>query len=554
MRKILFPIWLCTLCLVGLRPRGVFGIVAGSPHDFSPGQDGSMACQFCHTPHAALPGTPLWNHQLSDQTYEIYWSTSLDADVGQPTGSSKLCLSCHDGTVALEATVRNGGSGSTFMPPGSSNLGTDLSDDHPISFVYSADLTNKDPQIALSDTLPDEFHLDQYGEMQCSTCHDAHDNTFGNFLVVSNVGSNLCVQCHHLEGWNASVHSNSTLLVQNADNPYLQQSGYPTVADNGCLSCHRPHSAGEPQRLFHFSNEEDNCISCHNGLVASTDLKNEMLKFSGHFAQDYQGIHDLKESVDNAEQHVECFDCHNSHAMTNQPAVAPFVTGALNAVSGVTAEGAIIDRATYEYEVCFKCHGNNSSRIDSTIARQITQTNTLMEFDQANPSFHPVTAQGINTNVPSLKSSMTEASIIYCTDCHSSDSASSVKGPHGSQFSPLLAYRYETADETQESSFAYELCYQCHDRENILSDASFSDHKKHLEKKTPCSACHDPHGISFVQGNSTNNSHLINFDTSIVFPDSVTGRLEFEDLGTFQGRCFLSCHGKDHSPRSYPED
>lgn len=532
----------------------VFAIVAGSPHDFSPAQDGAMACQFCHTPHAAMSGTPLWNHQLSDVTYEIYWSSSLDADVGQPTGSSKLCLSCHDGTIALEATLSNGGSGSTLIPPGSTNLGTNLSDDHPISFVYSADLSNKDPQIIPSDTLPDEFHLDQYGEMQCSTCHDAHDNTFGNFLVVSNLASNLCLKCHNLEGWNDSIHAAATALVQEADNDYLRQSDYQTVADNGCLSCHRTHSAGDPQRLFHFSNEEDNCLSCHNGQVAATDVKNELLKFSGHFVQDYQGIHDQEESVDNAEKHVECADCHNAHAMTSQPAVAPFVKGSLASVSGVTAESAIIDHASYEYEVCFKCHGNNTDRIDSKIPRQITQTNTIMEFDQANPSFHPVTAQGVNTNVPSLKSSMTEATMIYCTDCHSSDATSTVKGPHGSQYEPLLAYRYETADDTQESSFAYELCYQCHDRENILSDVSFSEHKKHLEEKTPCSACHDPHGVSIVQGNATNHSHLINFDTSIVFPDPVTGRLEFEDLGNFQGRCFLSCHGEDHSPESYPED
>jgi len=94
------------VCLTSPR---AFATVTGTAHDFSPGRDGSMACQYCHTPHMALSGTPLWNHKLSDRTYEIYWSTSLDANVGQPTGSSKLCLSCHDGTVALDATVRGGG-------------------------------------------------------------------------------------------------------------------------------------------------------------------------------------------------------------------------------------------------------------------------------------------------------------------------------------------------------------------------------------------------------------------------------------------------------------
>jgi hypothetical protein len=146
---------------------------------------------------------------------------------------------------------------------------------------------------------------------------------------------------------------------------------------------------------------------------------------------------------------------------------------------------------------------------------------------------------------------MDESTIIYCTDCHSSDSSSQVKGPHGSQNPYLLAYQYETADDTPESPMAYELCYHCHDRESILNNESFEDHKKHINKDTPCSVCHDPHGISSVQGNSTNNSNLINFDTTVVFPDRQTGRLEFEDLGLFRGQCYLECHNKKHSPKDY---
>ena len=147
---------------------------------------------------------------------------------------------------------------------------------------------------------------------------------------------------------------------------------------------------------------------------------------------------------------------------------------------------------------------------------------------------------------------MDESSIIYCTDCHNSDAFSQVNGPHGSQHPYLLAFQYETEDENEESAFAYELCYQCHDRESILNDRSFEKHKKHIvDEKTPCSACHDPHGISYSQGNTSNHSHLINFDSTIVFPDPTTGRLEFEDQGTFRGRCYLLCHGAVHSPQEY---
>ena len=75
---------------------------------------------------------------------------------------------------------------------------------------------------------------------------------------------------------------------------------------------------------------------------------------------------------------------------------------------------------------------------------------------------------------------------------------------------------------------------------------------KHIvDEKTPCSVCHDPHGISYTQGTTTNNTNLINFDISVVLADPNTGRLEFEDLGTFRGQCYLECHGEKHSPKEY---
>lgn len=538
---------------VGLMTSATWAVVTGTAHDLSPAQDGSMACQYCHTPHMALAGTPLWNHTLSDKVYEIYWSTSLDAAVDQPTGSSKLCLSCHDGTVALESTVR-GGIGKTYMTPGSGSLGTNLSDDHPVSFVYSDDLSNRDPQIRRPAALDEQLRLDQYGELQCVTCHDAHNDTYGDFLVMSNVRSTLCLQCHDLLGWSMSVHTDSSAPVAEADDDYLRNTGYTTVAENGCLCCHRPHSAGAPERLFHFEKEEDNCLSCHNGSVSATNLVNEFTKTSGHFVADYEGVHDITESVDSAERHVECIDCHNPHAIiSGSGAQAPHVPSVLMGVSGVTAEGAIIEEVTYEYEVCFKCHGNNPSRVDSQIPRVITQTNTIMEFDQANPSYHPVVAADIGQTIPSLRNDMDDTTIIYCTDCHNSDATSQTKGPHTSLYAPLLAYRYETADDTQESSLAYELCYRCHDRESILNDESFSEHREHIEDRTPCSACHDAHGISFSQGSSNNNSNLINFDTSIVFPHPDTRILEFEDTGDFRGQCTLECHGEVHTDESYSQ-
>jgi hypothetical protein len=80
-------------------------------------------CIFCHTPHGGTPGVePAWNRKLSNAVYTTYTSSSLSAldilgrnasgvpltqpgqplpGLSQPGGSSKLCLSCHDGTLAI---------------------------------------------------------------------------------------------------------------------------------------------------------------------------------------------------------------------------------------------------------------------------------------------------------------------------------------------------------------------------------------------------------------------------------------------------------------------
>jgi hypothetical protein len=110
------------------------------------------------------------------------------------------------------------------------------------------------------------------------------------------------------------------------------------------------------------------------------------------------------------------------------------------------------------------------------------------------------------------------------------------------------------------------MCYKCHDRDVILSDSSFSEHSAHIRDVPPdpgtgtaanppttCSVCHDPHGISETQGNFINNTHLINFDVSIVEALDSTEQLMFKDEGDNRGRCYLECHGASHNAGCYPE-
>jgi len=245
--------------------------------------------------------------------------------------------------------------------------------------------------------------------------------------------------------------------------------------------------------------------------------------------------------------------------MESGSGTAPNVHPSMGSVPGVNLSGAPITEAAFEYEVCYKCHADTNVASASCISRQLTQINTRLEFAPSAVSFHPVASPGRNPDVPSLRPPWTEASLVYCSDCHGSDASmkaggSGSDGVHGSFFEPLLVARYETADFTPESASSYALCYRCHERDGndgILRDRSFV-HDVHVsESRTPCSVCHDAHGVASTQGRQMSNTHLINFDSTVVFPDPITGRLEFRDLGTFSGSCTLTCHGVRHDNETY---
>ena len=510
-------------------------------------------CIFCHAPHRASGSPPLWNHEDTRSTYVVYDSPTLDAVPGQPDGASRLCLSCHDGTIALGSVISEASAiamqgGVTTLPPGHSNLDVDLSNDHPVSFPYDDALAAADPQIVPPASLPPDLPLDHNGRMQCSSCHDAHRDDFGDFLRRSPLFSQLCTGCHQKTGWSGSIHDQSTATWNGAGaDPWPHAPGN-TVAENGCMNCHETHEAGQPFNLLDYLQEEDNCLKCHDGNTAG-DVASAFSLASVHPVSAQSGVHVPGEDPTTMPRHVECTDCHNPHAANTDDPPPPAADGALRMVSGIDIDGAVVSSVTYGYEVCLKCHGDNHGSTP-VVTRQITNLNVRQEFHPTSASFHPVAAPGRNPDVPSLIAPLSESSIIECTDCHASPQGYPA-GAHGSTYAPLLVRNYETADYTKESASAYALCYGCHDRNSILTNQSFKEHKKHIQgEDAPCVTCHDPHGISAGTGNTTNNAHLINFDVTIVQPNS-KGLLKFEDLGTRRGQCYLRCHGKDHNPKTY---
>lgn len=544
------------------------GDIRSTRHNLSISSPGSIAaesetriCIFCHIPHREGSDMPyLWNRSNPVNPYTPYFSSTLTADVGQPTGSARMCLSCHDGTIALGATAASATEipfqgGIRFMPDRSpAYLGTDLSDDHPVSFVYDTALASENTELRDPLLLPPAVRLENKNILQCISCHDPHDDTYGRFLVMDNTASALCIACHDKKSWGNASHSRSEALLDRTGGLW-PNTGYATVAENGCENCHRPHTAGTNERLLIFEFEEDNCLACHDGRIASSDIASVITKRYNHPVFEYTGVHDAAEdfTTGGVPKHVECSDCHNAHQANDDTAMGgAAVSGAVRGVSGVSAGGQGVSEARYLYEICFKCHGDNNVISAVPIARQIVQLNTRLEFDLPNPSFHPVEGPGKNPDVPSLIPPYTVSSTISCTDCHGDGDPDPVRGPHGSDWQYLLKDRYLTDDYTSETPSSYALCYRCHSRSSLMDDTSFP-HREHVaDRKAPCSSCHDPHGVSSMQGNFLRNTHLINFDISIVLPNDA-GRLEFNDLGRFRGECFLNCHGKQHNGQGYQQ-
>ena len=565
-------------------------------------------CIFCHAPHSTQAVSPLWNKREPEDTYQTYTSSTYRQLNSNITTRSKLCLSCHDGTIALGQTIATGDLGVTTPLPASSNFGTDLRGDHPFGFALPAqdDGEIKSWLVTAPVTSPDPAVNIYANRMECITCHDPHvpdkDPLLQKFLVRSGAGGGLCTVCHDpargaLAGWTISAHATSTNAISSPT------AAYRTVAENACMSCHASHNAaGTGARLLRAS-EETTCVSCHSSATTVTpsapNVIDEITKRRySHPILTAANIHDPTETLPvNSARHSECADCHNPHAAQSAatPATRPAPSMSLLGVSGVSAANGttVVQPANNEYEICLKCHAESTNKPQNPSYTEYGRTPYRQTFALVADPFnvrldlqsaiarHNVTQPAGTRGVvsPSLRTNMLDltgnptgpslqaGTFLYCTDCHNSDEARSAggmapSGPHGSNYEHLLERRYEMnllpaggpGGDFAEISYIpgiagpYALCDKCHNVDTRLmeNDSVFGEHKKHVDGAgASCATCHAPHGIQ--GGTAQANSHLVNFDLNIVGPDR-QGRLM---INTATRTCYLRCHNKNHNGTSY---
>jgi predicted CXXCH cytochrome family protein len=463
---------------------------------------GSLSCTFCHAPHSGLGGvTPLWNQTLSSQTYTPYTSTTYkEQGNAQPTlgVTSSLCLSCHDGTVAVGQTAAYGKITINGTMNNMDVLGTNLSGSHPFSLV----LPMKDAPDLVATLAPQGVTADPTGavklingNIECTSCHNAHvqgiDSIAQNFLVRDSSNGQMCLACHDptrvttgqnnlLAGWTGSIHQTATNQVASAANvgPYV------TVGVNACTSCHMEHNNGGYARLVRPATPAtpgvdattQDCITCHNGGTnlspAAPNVYGGEFSKIGHPLPAGSNNHDEAEpAVLNGNRHSTCVDCHSPHA-SNQMAMfsaPPGIRPPQNNAIGISAADGVtvLTPASNQYETCFRCHGTSTGKqvqikygyLPTRLVFTGDPLNLIPQFSPSASSSHPVVHPRTSPlpqpsllpnmlNLNGTASSRLMGTQIFCTDCHSSDDTrefggTGPAGPHGSIYSHILERNYQ---------------------------------------------------------------------------------------------------------------
>jgi predicted CXXCH cytochrome family protein len=176
--------------------------MVGTNYDSSSNATEQQLCVYCHTPHKAEGvGGPIWNRQngTAADGFTTYGNTQAGTTAKGIIGAQSLsCLSCHDGTISVDSIYNPPGDeawvndGDSIVDTSFAYIGTDLSDDHPVSIVYTEGVAGLKTLVNGDAGGMPLFN----GDVECATCHDVHDDSLGSFLRVEAAQSAICSACH----------------------------------------------------------------------------------------------------------------------------------------------------------------------------------------------------------------------------------------------------------------------------------------------------------------------------------------------------------------------
>ncbi len=430
-------------------------------HDLSPGSTSPISgarpgsCTYCHAPHSGLAtGRALWNQQLTKMVYNLYTSPTFVANnekLQQPAVGSdtNLCLSCHDGTVAVGNTIVAGqvstiGQMNTkdqFLPNTPNLMAS-----HPQNFVSIQDAPDLYALLASKGQTNDPTGAVKLinGNIECTTCHNPHvqakDLVAQNFLVKDSSYGSLCLACHDptrvvqgqtnpLAGWGSSIHATANDTVQNLP--------YGTLSQNACLNCHQDHNAPGTDWILRGVGDQD-CLNCHSGAAPVTALAtgrfanantapalvgpNKVLARLNIGAEYGKISHPMLTAVttvkaQSALRHQSatlspdtptesgCISCHDPHSVQSTTAaaatLAPTVRAGQAGVLGVSEKDGVtaVRPAQFEYQICLRCHGPRAQKstdsakygyIPQRLASGGQPLNMIPQFGTSAMSSHPV--------------------------------------------------------------------------------------------------------------------------------------------------------------------
>jgi hypothetical protein len=252
-------------------------------------------------------------------------------------------------------------------------------------------------------------------------------------------------------------------------------------------------------------------------------------------------------------------------------------------VAGISASDgqSVVFPANNQYENCLRCHGTSTGKVANPTLfgylpnRGVSAAdplNMIPQFSSTSTSSHPVMhARSSPFPQPSLLVSMLDlngitpnrnmGTRILCTDCHNSDDnrefgGAGPNGPHGSKYAHILERRYDMSQASAPGQLItnlnlppnlsttgnYALCAKCHDLANVMRNASFSQHARHINDGFSCSVCHTAHGMG-GQAATISGERMVNFDFNVVAPNGPTP-ISYRRA---TNSCSLTCHGHAHN-------